>query len=437
MIGWAGILRLGMVQAALGAIVVLVTSTMNRVMVVELGLPALLPGALVALHYGIQILRPRIGHGADAGGRKTPFIVGGMAVLALGGLGAALSVAAMATHPVAGAAGAVVAFAMVGVGVGASGTSLLVLLSARVAPRRRAAAATIVWTMMIFGIAVTATVAGRQLAPFSTSRLVVVTAAVCACAMALTLLAVWGVEGAASAAAPARRAEKFMPALREVWTDPRARTFSIFVFVSMLAYSAQELVIEPFAGLVFQLQPGESTGLVGVQHAGVLVGMIFVAVAGGAFGGRRDVLRAFTIGGCVCSAAAILALAAGGAVGPGWPLKPTVFALGAANGAFAVSAIGAMMGLAHEGGASRAGVRMGLWGAAQAVAFGLGGLLGSAASDAARAAFGSPVHAYGAVFAVEAALFLAAAVLAARVFQPETGRVTAGAMPGAILQGGD
>ena len=57
-LGWFGIVRLGFVQAALGAIVVLVTSTLNRVMVVELALPAVVPGALVALHYAVQVLRP-------------------------------------------------------------------------------------------------------------------------------------------------------------------------------------------------------------------------------------------------------------------------------------------------------------------------------------------------------------------------------------------
>ena len=62
-LGWLGIIRLGLVQTALGAIVVLTTSALNRVMVVEIGLPALVPGLLVTLHYAVQVLRPRWGHG--------------------------------------------------------------------------------------------------------------------------------------------------------------------------------------------------------------------------------------------------------------------------------------------------------------------------------------------------------------------------------------
>ena len=83
-LGWLGVMRLGLVQTALGAIVVLTNSTLNRVMVVEVALPAIVPGILIALHYGMQIFRPRLGFGSDVGGRRTPWIVGGMATLAAG-----------------------------------------------------------------------------------------------------------------------------------------------------------------------------------------------------------------------------------------------------------------------------------------------------------------------------------------------------------------
>ena len=71
-LSWIGIIRLGLVQTGLGAVVVLTTSTLNRVMVVELAMPAILPGALVAIHYAWQAFRPAWGHGSDIGGRRTP-----------------------------------------------------------------------------------------------------------------------------------------------------------------------------------------------------------------------------------------------------------------------------------------------------------------------------------------------------------------------------
>ena len=417
-IGPAGIVRLGLVQAALGAIVVLATSTMNRVMVVEEHFPAILPGALVALHYAVQVLRPRLGYGSDLGRRRTPWIVGGMAVLVGGGVAAAVATAWMASNAPAGIALAVAAFAMIGLGVGASGTSLLVLLSERVAPARRGAAASIVWLMMIAGIAVTATLAGRMLEPFSATRLLMVTLSVGGMAMLLTVVAIWRVEGAVAVSLTApQAAAPFLQTLAQIWSDAPARRFTIFVFLSMFAYSAQELILEPFVGAVFHLAPGESTALTGLQHGGVLLGMLIVAVATGAL--QMGSIRGWTVAGCLGSALAVIGLAVAAGTGSSAWLRPALLVLGATNGAFAVSAIGAMMGLAHAGQDARAGTRMGLWGAAQALAFGLGGLVGTASSDLARSLLGAPDLAYAAVFVGEAGLFVLAASQAMRVFQAE------------------
>jgi BCD family chlorophyll transporter-like MFS transporter len=421
-LGWIGIVRLGFVQTALGAIVVLTTSTMNRVMVVELALPAILPGALVGFHYALQVLRPRWGHGSDVGGRRTPWIIAGVAILAAGGVLAALATALMGQSPAGGIALAIVAFGLIGIGVGASGTSLLALLATTVAPERRGAAATIVWLMMIAGFVITATTAGHYLDPFSAMRLVSVTVAIAAIALGVTVLALIGIERRYASDDGKQREDcepkvPFRVALADVWADPVARRFTIFVFLSMLAYSMQDLILEPFAGIVYGLTPGQSTKLAGLQHGGVFTGMVLVAVVGSAGLGIGS-LRGWTIGGCVASFLALLALAVGGLMTPAWPLKPSVFMLGVANGAFAVAAIGAMMQLAGQASVSRTGVRMGLWGAAQAIAFGVGGFLGAAAVDALRAGGMAPAEAFGLVFVAEAAVFLLASRLAAHCIAP-------------------
>ena len=445
-LSWFGIIRLGLVQTGLGAIVVLTTSTLNRVMVVELAMPAILPGALVAIHYALQVFRPAWGHGSDLGARRTPWIIGGMAVLATGGFAASLATAWMATHPLFGIALAVVAFSLIGVGVGAAGTSLLVLLAKRTDDNRRAAAATIVWVMMIAGFIVTTGVAGHLLDPFSPVRLIMVSGSVSVAAMVLTIFGVWGVEGepvtdgrSVQRRLPVRR-PSFREAFLEVWSEPRSRRFAIFVFVSMLAYSAQDLILEPFAGAVFGFAPGETTKLSGVQHAGTLIGMALVPLIGAVYPRSRGNLQIWTIGGCLASAIALLCLAAAAVVGPSWPLRETVFMLGVTNGAYAVAAIGSMMALVGAGGERREGVRMGLWGAAQAFAFGIGGFLGTLASDLARYVLTSAALSYSVVFAAEAGLFVVAAVMAVWVHRASakdaTRQCAAGDLPvGAIAEG--
>lgn len=432
--GWLSIIRLGLVQACLGGVVVLATSTLNRVMVVELALPAVVPGVLVAMHYVVQLLRPRMGFGADQTGRCSPWIVGGMAVLASGGLLGAYAVTLVPVSLVTGMVLAVLAFALIGAGVSACGTSVLVLLAKRVGDQRRAGAATLVWLMMIAGFAVTAGTAGKLLDPYSPERLLEVATGVSVIAFTLTCLVLARLESvsparglggpdnpsASTVAGDSTPATTFLAALRQVWNEPAARHFTLFVFVSMLAFSAQDLILEPFAGTVFAYTPGQSTQLSGLQHSGILIGMLLVAAAGsGRILGRRfGSLRFWTVSGCIASGLALAGLVAAAVAGPGWPLNANVVLLGAANGAFSIAAIASMMRLAGEGTARREGTRMGLWGAAQAIAFGFGGLLGTALSDLARLLLNDIALAYGTVFALEALLFIVSARMALRI--PDT-----------------
>ena len=426
-LSWFGIARLGLVQAMLGAVIVLTTSTLNRVMVVELALPALLPGLLVALHYAVQLSRPRMGFGSDTGARRTPWILGGMGVLAVGGAGAAVATAWMSSRPQAGIVLAMLAFVLVGLGVSASGTALLTLLAKRVEAPRRASAAALVWVMMIVGFAVTAGLAGHWLDPYTPIRLIQVSTTVSLIAVLVTAMALWRLEGPGRAPVVAQDAAmastRFRQALAEVWAEPEARRFTIFVFVSMLAYSAQDLILEPFAGVMFGYTPGESTQLSGVQHGGTLAGMLLAALAGRRFGSASfGSLRVWTVGGCIASCLALAGLViAGLGAAPHWPLRANVFLLGVANGAFSIAAIGSMMALAgggQGGRAAREGTRMGLWGAAQAIGFAGGGVIGTAASDLARWWLGAPGPAYAAVFAAEAVLFVVSAWLAAYIVVP-------------------
>lgn len=428
-LGWLSIVRLGLVQMALGAIVVLTTSTLNRLMVVELALPAVLPGLLVALHYGIQITRPNWGFMSDAGGHRTRWIIGGMTVLALGALGASYGVVLFDTSFAAGLSLSILAYAMIGLGAGASGTSLLALLATATAPHRRAAAATITWLMMIFGIAATAGTVGAFLDPYSPALLLRIVGIVTGAAVAVTILASWGIEARVQAERRPPDTTRFIDGLREVWAEPAARNFTIFVFLSMTAYFMQELILEPYSGLVFGFTPGQSTSLSGAQNGGVFLGMLTVGIA--ATGFRLGSLRAWVVAGCLGSAGSLALITFLGGAAIASALVPAVVCLGFFNGMFAVAAIGSMMALAGEGRDAREGTRMGLWGAAQAIAAGFGGLAGAALADLARTVM-PDAAAFGAVFSFEALLYLASAVMALRVME---GKVSMAPQTGAAVPG--
>ena len=420
---WPQIARLGLVQASLGSIVVLTTSLLNRVMVIELALPAILPGALVAIHYFIQLIRPRMGFGSDQTRRASPWIRGGILVLASGGVLAAASTIVLSNSIVLGIALATIAFLMIGIGVSSSGTALLVLLAKRVEPKKKAAAATCVWLMMIFGFAFTASVSGKFLTPFSFERLLMISSTVSVIAVVVTFLSIWGMESPVAKAvqltsnpdtADSENPSKasFREAFSEVWKESRVRSFTWFVFVSMLAYSSQDLILEPFAAVAFGFTPAQTTTLSGLQNGGVLVGMLALAfITTKAKSQTLTTLSNWTIGGCLASALAMLGLVLSGPIANVVFFQAAVFLLGIFNGAFSIAAIGSMMQFASVGSARREGVRMGIWGASQAMAFGLGGIIGTGLSDIARIILGDPASAYAFVFFLEGVLFVVAAYL--------------------------
>lgn len=430
------VVRLGLAQVAIGAVAALMTSTLNRVMVVELGLPASVPSALVALHFAVQLARARLGFASDrgaggAGARRAPWVVGGAALLATGAVGATAGTALAASHQALGIAVCALGYAAIGLGLSAAGTALLAAAAERTAPAQLGRVAAGLWIMMILGIVLSAAVTGALLDPFSYGRLVLVGAGVGAAALVLAGVAATGralrpVERAPAAAAPiAEPLVRFGDAWRAAAAEPSTRRFVGFVFLAMLAFSAQDLILEPFAGLVFGLTPGETTRLGGLQHGGVLLGMLVAA----GLSARVGTLRGWAAGGCLASAAAFVVLAQTPAWASPDALRAAVFALGAANGVFTVGGVGAMMALTAApvpdtlpntrpnqvpNAPAGAGLRLGIFGAAQAVAYGTGGFAGGAASDLARLALHSPAAGYAAVFLAEAVLFAGAAWLALR-----------------------
>ncbi len=414
---WWNLARLGLVQAAIGAVVVLLTTTVNRVIVVELGLPASVPGILVALHFGVQLaLRPRLGHDSDRTGARTPWILGGLLVCAVSGVAVTASVPIMQEHFGLGLLLASIASMALGAGVSASGTPLLALMSERARPSQRAGAAAITWILMIVGIIITAIVSGKLLEPFSFARLNLIAAGIGGVGLLVALLATWGVERQAIARSDALASTiptpsgSFTAGFRAVWSEPAARTFASFIFLAMLAYSAQDLILEPFAGIAFGMSPAESTTLSGTHHGGVLVGMVITALVAT----RRGQLRHWAAAGCAASALTYVALSITPAIGDVRMFRLVVPVLGIANGVFAIGAIGSMMALTGDRADGRAGLRLGVFGAAQAVAYAVGTMAGAGGVDLARSVLGSPIRGYLTVFAVEAVLFAGAAALALR-----------------------
>jgi BCD family chlorophyll transporter-like MFS transporter len=420
------VVRLGLAQVAIGAVAALMLSTLNRVMVVELALPASVPSALVALHFAVQLSRARLGFASDrgrdaAGARRAPWVMGGAVCLGLGAVLAAAGTALAATHRAAGLLVCVVAYAAIGLGLSATGTALLAAAAERAAPAQLGRVAAGLWIMMIMGIVASAGITGALLDPFSLRRLVLVGAGVGVAAVALAAVAATGRALRADGRlrpGPTRRPPTCGAVPRRVACRRRRAGHA----------PLRRLRLPGDAGLQ---RPGSDPRAVRrarVRHDARrdhAVGRHAArrraprhARGRGAQRARRHAPR-LGRGRLPRVGRGVRRPHADAALGSTAALTAAVFALGFANGVFTVGGVGAMMALtapadAARGRSSEAGLRLGIFGAAQAAAYGIGGFAGGVASDVARLALGSPAAGYSAVFAGEAVLFAGAAWLALR-----------------------
>ena len=172
-------------------------------------------------------------------------------------------------------------------------------------------------------------------------------------APAVTVLALWRIEGARRRAGGRRRGPDHAAgipcgAARRLGRSRLARRFAVFVFLSMLAPGAQDLILEPFAGAVMGFTPGQSTSLSGVQHNGVLAGMLMAGFAGSPLAQAQLAACADGPSGLLASAVAMAGLVAAGLPDRPGRSAPTLPAR--RRRAFSIAAIGSMMQLASEGG---------------------------------------------------------------------------------------
>lgn len=422
------ILRLALFQVSVGMAAVLLTGTLNRVMIVELGMAAGLVGAAVALPLIFAPLRALIGHRSDhhrslLGWRRVPYIwfgtllqFGGLAILPF----ALLVMSGGGEGPAwTGQAGAVLALLMTGAGMHMTQTAGLALATDLAPEASRPRVVALLYVMLLIGMMVSALVIGRLLLDFTPTRLVQIIQGAGALTMVLNIVALWKQE-------PRRRAVETAPAPRfsEEWrrftARPRAMRLLVATALGAAAFGMQDALLEPYGGQALGLSVGATTALTALWAFGMLLGFALAAKALSK-GGEPHRLAGFgATGGIAAFAIVIFAAPAG---------SPGLLALGAAAigfgaGLFSVGTLTAAMALAEKG---RAGLALGAWGAVQASAAGLAILIGSIARDvvssaATQARFGpvlaDPATGYAFVYVLEIILLFATVIALGRLVRP-------------------
>ena len=414
------LLRLSLFQASVGMALVLLVGTLNRVMIVELSVPASLVALMIALPVLYAPFRALIGfrsdrHRSALGWRRVPFIwmgtllqFGGLAVmpfalLVLSGGGNA------GAWPVwVGWVGAGIAFLLVGAGMHTVQTAGLALATDQAPIEDRPKVVGLMYVMLLVGSIVSSLLFGALLADFTPGRLVQVIQGSAVATLVLNAVALWKQEsrGASRSAASAARVVdvKFAEAWAAFITVPNARRRLAAIAVGTLAFGMQDVLLEPYGGQVLAMSVGETTWLSATLAAGGLIGFTLAAVV---LGRGVDAVRMAMVGAAIgVPGFALVSLAA--------PLQSVgvfsigVLLIGLGGGLFGHGTLTATMNAAPR---EQIGLALGAWGAAQATAAGVGVAFGGVLRDAAAAAAGSrasPALGYTVVYVTEALLLLLA-----------------------------
>ena len=435
---WFSILRLGLVQLCIGSSVVIPLSTLNRLMKVELALPATIAGFLIALHYAVQLTRVNWGYLSDKTQNRSQWIIFGMLILGIGGVLASVSIPLIESNFAYGIMLALFSYTLIGFGVGAAGTPLLALLASYSSKSQKGFAASITFLMMILGLAITGITAGIILDPYSHQKLMKITASLAIITNILSYLSLKNLEKSLLNNADARIPNSirydvpFLTGIKKIWMEREARLFTIFIFISMGAFSMQDPILEPFAGEVFGFAVGESTKLDGLHKVGTLIGIILIIlclskfrIGFGSFSifknERLGSEKLWLITGCLFSALSLFIISLLGLTyRDPVILNSVVFLFGISNGVFTAGILGTMLHLASRGsGDNNTGTRMGIWGAAQAYATMIAVFFSTVLVDILGLMMNSLPSVYGIVFLTAASFFIAAAFLGSLIIKKD------------------
>lgn len=410
-------LRLAAVPLSLALISMMAGSVINRVMVVELGLPVTLAGLFIAVPLLIAPVRVWLGYRSDAhpirGLRREPYIIAGSL---LAGWGAAVSVALVLRTDALLSLGAVftlVALIVYGIGKNLAHNTFHALLADKFeSGAQRSRAATLYEVVTMIGLIVGAGVVGVTLRPYSPERLTIVISVIGGMAFILAIFAATRQEprDVAERGSAEAKSMPFKQVVQDVvLSNPHVRLFFIVVMITLLGTQIQDVLLEPYGGVVFGMDVGATAQLTAFWGLGTLIAML----ASGLYLIKKfGAIRIYRIG---LGAVAVMFLAIVGAGFTGNPnlLRLLTVFLGLGTGMTAASLLVTMIEFTTE---ARAGLLVGVWGVAHQLGRAMAGLIGGVVVDGVTAVTnGNALAAYGTAFVLEAVLLSVAIGLITRV----------------------
>ncbi len=384
----SALLRMSLFQVSVGMASVLLLGTLNRVMIVELGLPAMVVAAMIAIPVLVAPFRALLGHRSDThrsalGWKRVPYLwfgslwqMGGLAVMPFALL--VLSGDRTFEVPYAGEILAAIAFLMTGLGMHMTQTAGLALASDRASDETRPRVVALLYVMNLLGMGLSAIIVGWLLRDFAPLTLVKVVQGCGLATLVLNIIALWKQERFRPMTKDEREAPrpKFSDAWADLMSGGTAGRLLVVVVLGTLGFNMQDVLLEPYGGEILGLSVSQTTLLTAMSSTGALCGFL---LAGKWLARGIDPYR-MAARGILAGIAAFSAVIFAGALHSTALFFAGAGLIGFGAGLFAISTLTVAMTMSM-GGLAGAGIALGAWGAAQATAQGLSIFFGGSLRD--------------------------------------------------------
>lgn len=382
------LLRLSLFQVTVGMSAALMVGTLNRVMIVELGVAAWLVALMVAIPLLVAPFRALTGFRSDThrsafGWRRVPFIWTGtmlqfmgltfmpFALLVMTGQGE------LKTPEWLNQGLAALSFLFVGIGLQTSQTAGLALATDLADEPTRPRVVALMYVMLLMGMLGSSFVFSLLLQDFTPKKMIQVVQGHAVLTLVLNAVALWKQEARDPVRAAALKLEP-VPAFNDAWKrfigNGKARRFLVIVAMGTAAFNMQDIVLEPYGGEILKLTVSATTLLTALLAAGSLTAF---ALASRKLSGGIDPCRLAAYG-VVCGLPGFSAVIFAAPLDATWLFYAGVFCIGFGAGLFSVSTLAAAMGMERK---EFVGLALGAWGAVQATSAGLSIAFGGAARD--------------------------------------------------------
>jgi BCD family chlorophyll transporter-like MFS transporter len=408
-------IRLGLLHIAVAITFVLINGVLNRVMIYNLGILASVVAALAILPYALSPLQMWIGQYSDThpifGLRRTPYIALGIALCLFGTVLTPYAAFSMAPEgrgglSLPGVLLGVIAFSMWGFGYNLAVVSYLSLASDLSNESNRARTVAIMWFMMITSLIVTAILVGRAMEPYSDAQLIRVFWIACGVALGIAALGLIGLEPRLNGRddRPAQSRVSQRAAIQAVGRNPQAQLFFVYLTLMLAAILGQDVLLEPYGAQQFGMTVRQTTQLTATWGGATLAALLLYGLLLNRWMSKKT---GAAIGGVIATLGLIL-IAFSGLFNVQAMFVPGVAVLGFGTGIATSTNLALMLDMTT---AEQAGLFIGAWGIADALARGTGMLLGGVMRDVVTGLTGNPSSGYITVFLIEAGLLACSLLL--------------------------